>query len=338
MKRTARKMAAFFLYYSGLLWLLAEFKLRNRAVVLMYHRVLPTAEETFSHEGIIVSPRTFDMQMKFVREHFNPLTPDQFGQQLRVTGFRRRACLITFDDGWKDNHQHALPVLVRHSVPAIVFITTAFVGTETTFWQERLTRLLFNAARTRSFGVDVLRELECLDAGELPVEQAKRRVRDVVTSLKRREPEVVDRIVARLESAAERCSTAPESPGSDRFLTWTEVRELQGSKLVTIGSHAHTHRPLPILGYEGAMAEFSRSRETFQDHGIRAADMCAYPNGNVDSCVLDAARNSGFTLGFATGKGLASNADHPLQLPRINIHESSSGSNAEFLCRILGVV
>ena len=333
-----RRVLAAILYYSGLLWLLAEFRLRGKAPVLMYHRVLPAGADTFSHYGIIISPETFALQMQFLKRHFRLLTPEQFGAELTGPGFGRRSCLVTFDDGWQDNHRHALPVLKKFGIPTVVFVATAFVGTSNTFWQERLTRLLFMASRSTSFGDDVLRELDALDSRSMDDAAAEYRLRNLVTTLKLREPMIKERLIQRLEADARRAGLDASDLGEDRFLSWDEVRDLQKSGLVTVGSHAHTHTPLPTLGYAGAKIELARAQQELRDHGIPPTSICAYPNGNVDDAVAAAARDAGITLGFATGHGRVSNGDDPLRLRRINVHDRSSATRAEFLCLILGVL
>lgn len=333
-----RRVLAAILYHSGLLWLLAEFRLRRKAPVLMYHRVLPAGADTFSHYGIIVSPETFALQMQFLKRHFRLLTPEQFGAELTGSGFGRRSCLVTFDDGWQDNHRHALPVLKRYEIPIVAFVATAFIGTANTFWQERLTRLLFMASRSTLFGEDVLQELDALDSRSMDDAAAEYRLRNLVTTLKLREPIIKERLIQRLEADAKRAGLDGSDLGEDRFLSWDEVRDLQASGLVTIGSHAHTHTPLPTLGYAGAKVELARSQQELRDHGIRPTSICAYPNGNVDDAVAAAARDAGITLGFATGHGRVSNGDDPLRLRRINVHDRSTSTRAEFLCLILGVI
>lgn len=333
-----RRVLAAMLYYSGALWLLAEIRLRGKAAVLMYHRVLPRDANTFSHYGIIVSPESLARQMQFLKRHFRLLTPEKFGAELTGPGFGRRSCLITFDDGWQDNHRHALPVLKKLGIPTVVFVATAFVGTSNTFWQERLTRLLFMASRSPSFGDDVLRELDALDSRSMDDAAAEYRLRNLVTTLKLREPVIRERLIQRLEADAKRAGLDGSGLGDDRFLSWDEVRDLQDSGLVTVGSHAHTHTPLTSLGYEGAKAELVRAQQELRDHGIPPTSFCAYPNGNVDDAVAAAARDAGITLGFATGHGRVSNGDDPLRLRRINVHDRSSATRAEFLCLILGVL
>lgn len=336
LKPAIRRVLAYVLYYTGLLWLLAKFRLRGRAVVLMYHRVLPPAAASFSHEAIVVSPREFDLQMSFLRRHFQPLTPEQFSYELRNGTFRRRACLVTFDDGWKDNAEHALPVLRKHQVPALVFVATGYVGTDRTFWQERLTRLLFFATRS-SESANTLRELGLTSAVGLSDAVALATVRDAVTTMKQWEPGRVHELIQRLEDEVGRVPTA-RNLGDDTFLSWDDLRRLQQSGWVVVGSHAHSHRPLTRLGYDGACAEFTLSRAALATNGFCDVRTCAYPNGNVDTAVVRAATDSGFELGFATAHGFVRPGDDPMRLRRINIGSAGVGSRAEFLSRILQIL
>lgn len=338
LRHRVRRLLAYAFYYSGLLWLFAEFRLRGKAVVLMYHRVLPPGANTFSHEGIMISPQAFAAHMRFLSRHFRLLTPEQFGAELRGPGFGRRACLVTFDDGWHDNVQYALPILERHAIPAVVFITTDFIGTTKTFWQERLTRRLYHASRSMAYGDDVLRELNAADARSMTDVDARSRMRDVVTSLKAREPLVIERLLSRLETGAVREGSGNMDFGEDRFLSWDAVWKLQQSGFITIGSHSHSHTPLPSLGYAGAKLELGRSEQELQEHGIPASHICAYPNGMVNDSVTAAAKDAGFILGFATGNDRVRNGDDPLRLRRINVQEKSAATPAELLSLMLGVL
>ena len=113
-KRFLRNFIAHLLYYTGILNLLLNKRLKNKAVVLMYHRVLDKEDiaSSYSQTGIIVSKKTFSSQMQYFQKHFNAISLIETIQNLKFkTHFRSRSCLVTFDDGWKDNYQNAYPIL-----------------------------------------------------------------------------------------------------------------------------------------------------------------------------------------------------------------------------------
>ena len=92
---------------------------RRRAddvTILLYHRV-------GSGTGEIAMPaEDFDRQMAHLAEQERALTLDQ-----AIEG-NGGGVVVTFDDGYRDFHEHALPVLVRHRVPATLYLATGLVG------------------------------------------------------------------------------------------------------------------------------------------------------------------------------------------------------------------
>lgn len=336
LRRAVRRVVAYALYYSGFLWLYAALRLRRQAVVLMYHRVLPADADTFSHEGIIVSPEIFDMHMSFLARHFRALTLSQFKQELAASSFRGRACLVTFDDGWLDNLEHALPTLRKHDMPAVVFVATGYIGTGDTFWQERLTRLLCVAAAHPGRATDLLREAGLDRVAHANPDQVRRRAREFVTTLKSREPAAALQMIERLQAALNDIGEALD-PDVDRFMTWDDLHELRRSGLVTIGSHARSHSRLTTLGYKRARAELEASSRDLAEHGLTDVTACAYPNGDVNDPVEAAATDAGFELGFGTKPGLVAHSSEAMHLRRINIHESDARTRPEFFYRILGL-
>lgn len=106
--------------------------------ILFYHRVAPLRPGTSELE---VPPEVFARQMEtLVAAGYEVLplkdlparlgageSPGVSGQRPAARPRRRDAVAITFDDGYRDNLEAALPVLVRLGLPATVFVTTGFV-------------------------------------------------------------------------------------------------------------------------------------------------------------------------------------------------------------------
>ena len=73
LRRLVKLSIAHALYFSGVLDILLKIKLRNRAVVLTYHRVI--ADEMLgachSSHGIIVKKDVFDKHLEFIETNLN---------------------------------------------------------------------------------------------------------------------------------------------------------------------------------------------------------------------------------------------------------------------------
>lgn len=90
--------------------------------ILMYHRVSPTPV----YDQLTVTPERFARQMEYLRRHCRILGLAQAVDELRSSEFVRSGIVVTFDDGYRDNLEFALPILRRFEIPATIFVTTAF--------------------------------------------------------------------------------------------------------------------------------------------------------------------------------------------------------------------
>lgn len=338
MKQLFKRGLAYALYYSGFLWLYAAAKLRRRAVVLMYHRVLPAAADTFSEHSIVVSPHTFSRQMAFLRRHFRPLSLSALANLLAD---RQRppsmSCVVTFDDGWQDNFDYALPLLRQHDVPATIFVATSFIGTDRCFWQEVLTRRIVAAVNCGGEAAACVEQrlgptLDASNASELRLS-----VRAAVTKMKARPAEEVRGFSNALDQALARAGVDVSSLGADRFMSWEQVRKLTLEPGIDVGAHGCSHAPLTSLQPDCASQELRDSRSHIESVTGRHVPAIAYPNGDFDDAVVAGARQAGYSLGFTTRRGLVNGQEDPLKLRRINIHESANATMPEFLCTLVGI-
>jgi peptidoglycan/xylan/chitin deacetylase (PgdA/CDA1 family) len=284
---------------------------RSCAAVLAYHRVLPAeaARRDRVEPGMFVTPETFRRHLAALHRHFRVLPLRELVARLAARSpLPERSCAITFDDGWRDNHDHAWPALREAGMPATVFLVTDRVGTDGDFWPD-----------------EVARRVACLP----PERRAALGIRpapahELVAAWKELPEEARDRRLEALRDAT------PEVPAPPRaLLDWAEV-EAMARGGVDFESHAATHAILPGLSATRVRDELVRARATLRDRGLGAGALLAYPNGSCDATVADIARDVGHLAAFTTEPALAG-FSHPLhRLPRIGLHEDVSGSAAEF--------
>jgi peptidoglycan/xylan/chitin deacetylase (PgdA/CDA1 family) len=331
------------LHFSGMLQLLAAVRLRRKAVVLMYHRVLSKEDQgrSFSGAGMFVTPETFERHVRYLRRRFNPLTVGEFAEIVEEgRPFPPRACLVTFDDGWRDNLQQALPILERHRVPAAIFITSGVTGHTGGFWQECLLGLLYHAWQARvldeSLRKDLGADIAGLDAAD--PETARAMLREVVTRLKQRSRRDTETLMQRVAGALDSRGLAEPHSGMDRLMSWEEVRKLSESEVVTIGSHCVSHIPLTQLPAEAVRDELRKSRGDIEARVGVPVFALAFPNGDHDETACNEARACGYRLAFTTRSGAVSPGDDPFRLRRVSIHEGAAPTVSVLLSRLVGVL
>lgn len=103
--------------------------------VLLYHHVGPERPGTF--DGLTVSPAVFERQVRALARHgFKGICPQDWAHWLRDgEGLPNKPILITFDDGYADTAEYALPILRKYGFGAAVFVVTERLGATNT-WDE----------------------------------------------------------------------------------------------------------------------------------------------------------------------------------------------------------
>jgi len=322
-----------------------EIAIRNRAgkrfLILMYHRVVPRGRESDPMQaGMYVEPDTFEMHIRYLERHFQliPFSEKHFSSRFDGTSpYSRPACILTFDDGWRDFHAFAYPVLKRHNVPATVFIPTRYVGTEEWFWTDRLA-LLLTGVRTST-----KRERQGNGSGRAVSENIaslvgryEERLEAAIGMLKGLRDEEIDEILSELKEG----SAMESFPRCRAFLNWDEIREMKGSGLVSFGSHTHNHRILVHLEEEEIRNEMTLSREILLREGAVEPSFIpfCYPNGNANGRIVEMVRENGYHAAVSTDIGWNREGSTPFDLKRVPIHQDMTGTREMFACRVAGIL
>lgn len=204
-----------------------------------------------------------------------------------------RYALITFDDGYYNNHL-ALPILQHYGVPATFFISTYHVQANRAFWwdvvyRERLRQPLSPTAQQAEYAY--LKGL-C-------------------------HKEVDDYLRAQFGEAA----LHPVSD-LDRPFTPAELQAFARAPEVVLGNHTAHHAVLTNYEPAAARQELAECQQYLAQLTGRLPTAVAYPNGNCSPAVVAAAAHAGLRLGATVqaGKNYLPFAQHQvniLQLKRL---------------------
>ncbi|CUQ67378.1 putative Polysaccharide deacetylase [Candidatus Nitrospira inopinata] len=333
------------LYGLGLLQLWQRIVLRRRAVVLMYHRVL-TEEEmkvTGSHPAIVVKRETFAAQMEVISKRFKVLTIDEFVERMeRRIPFENSTCLVTFDDGWKDNYYNAFPILTRYRIPAVIFLPVNYIGEQRLFWQEALVHGLLAAIREvrkdpskASILREIIATLDLEEVLDLAGVDPRHCIIELMT-LKRKQfdPLDVDKVLSRIER--ELTINWDEASAIDGFLTWEQVAEM-AKEGVRFGGHGAEHYLLSQLSLDEARKDIEECTSVLTSRLKEQPVSFSYPRGYRTSQVVEFVKQSGYRVAFIANGGSVRCDDDRFTVQRINIFEEDTKTVPLFLARIVGL-
>ena len=93
----------------------------------MYHSVNPNYNK---ENRLVVSPATFQRQVRFLKEHrFNVLPLEVLADLIREKKkIPAKTIAIALDDGYRDNYTYAFPILRKYNLPAAIFLIVNEVG------------------------------------------------------------------------------------------------------------------------------------------------------------------------------------------------------------------
>ena len=207
-------------------------------IVLTYHRIRGS-DGTFG--GLPVD--VFAAQMRWLRDRCDVITPATLVERAGKPSRTRPAALVTFDDGYRNYHDLAYPVLESLGVPATVFVVTSLLDDGGLMWTEALQSAVVATRRDR---VTLPWSKESVALGDAAARGA------LVTKAKAHLKTLPDG--ERRDALAALGRELGEPPPPERqMLTWDEVRRTM--KLTTWGGHSHTHPIMSRLDSDAAERE-----------------------------------------------------------------------------------
>ena len=306
-------------------------------VVLMYHRVLPKDSPARKTEqpGMYVSPETLDLHLTQLKRRFELVHLDEWLRRAREDSpLPKLACAITFDDGWRDNYDFALPVLAKHNAPSTIFLVSSYVGTAQRFWPNRLMSLLHKAL-AESGSVDFPEPLRRIV--EPTVVRARRRgvllADDIDRAIQGAKGLNEERIRSLIEETEKSCRDCVETA---EILSRSDVARMAATGLVRFGSHTMTHLRLSgRIPPQQLEREIAGSRSELRGMCEQEIDLFCYPNGEVSPEALEWVRRN-YLGAVTTRRGWHNSGRDPHLIPRIGVHEDVSDTREDFLARVSG--
>jgi peptidoglycan/xylan/chitin deacetylase (PgdA/CDA1 family) len=278
---------------------------RSRLSILIYHRVLPQQDALFPEE---IDEQEFDDQIGLLKSCFNILPLDDAVRAIQEENLPERPACITFDDGYADNAEIAVPILQKHGLTATFFIATGFLDGGR-MWNDTVIELVRRAPgplidfSTMGFGTYEIAS----------VQQRQQAISSLLSKLKYLPMEL------RQAQVDAMCRLVRVTLPTDLMMTSEQIRTIHNMGM-GIGGHTANHPILAHISTTDARSEIANGKEALEAIIRAPVRLFAYPNGKPNQDYLPEhvamVRQIGFKAAVSTAWGVARGSSNLFELPR----------------------
>jgi peptidoglycan/xylan/chitin deacetylase (PgdA/CDA1 family) len=270
-----------------------------------------------------LSPRDLDRYLGHLAQCYTFVSLDEAIEGLAGRApMRPNSLVLTFDDGYRNNLSHALPILRKYGAPATIFVATGHVDRHEPFWFDRLDYALQHGlAEPRRFQVgSQVVQMSGRDRDDLAESYGRLRdlaKREMVDD--ERFHELMNSLSLELEmNGGTALADICDDDDWSAVATWEQIAKASGDGVI-FGSHTVKHIRLSYVSHETVRAQMEQSKRAIEQHVDQPCRYLAYPNGDFNEAVVAIAREVGYAAAVTIQEGLNKRGDDLLSLRRINL-------------------
>jgi len=283
--------------------------------ILLFHRILPERDPLWDP----IDPSLFERTLKYMQKNFHVITLDELLFEKNIHSSKPLAAL-TFDDGYRDFMDHAIPIMDAAKMKASMFLVTDCIDKGMPTWTYIVDHIFANSVKMEWTG---------FDPSGLPDEYRKMKwaTREEKVNYCRKFKQYIKWIPSTerdsiISSLLENFNDVQYPPGM--MMSWEEVRQVQAAGF-GIGSHSVTHPSLgTIRDVDNIRFELTESAGRIKtETGVNPA-IFSYPVGSYDERVKNIAREVGYKAALAVNYKMYDPAKQDLyEIPRIELYNES---------------
>lgn len=322
---------------------------QGKVLLLMYHRVLKDNDEIipFIQPGMYVAESVFKKQMAYLKKYHEIISLADMLVLLKESKVdnNKSYCIVTFDDGWRDNYLNAFPILKKYGIPSTIFLATDFIGTNHWFWHEKLTYLFMQRSK------DILKmpmeidsrynsgiKSDCLDAIYSAIKQnggkdAKEILDIIIERLKGYSQEDIENVLTKLYSKLDL-----SEPAERILLDWDEIKKMSDGG-ISFGSHTCKHHILTEITMTEVREELEESMLKLKKQDLTFVPVFCYPNGNYNEKIQETVRDCGYEAAVTTKFGYENiPCNDRFGIKRVGVHNDISSTIPLFTFHLSGLL
>jgi peptidoglycan/xylan/chitin deacetylase (PgdA/CDA1 family) len=285
-----------------------------KATILLFHRVNPVRDVLWDP----MAPELFEKIMQFVSKKFEVLSLNELCLEKPIT--KKPPLAITFDDGFRDYIDYALPVLKKYNFHSTIYVVTDCVDQNIPTWTYVMDYLFYHTKKL---------SLPQFDYGEDGAAFAvyNWQNKDEQIAYCRKFKQSLKKVSNTKRNAIMRSFIAgfdDVSVPKDLMLTWDELRSFKNEQ-IGIGSHSVSHPPLATIEDDLELErEIKMSGEIIKEHIGYFPASISYPVGSYSQRVKDASEKAGYKIGLALNQRSYNPQGQDLfDVPRLELYNDS---------------
>ena len=304
MKYFARSFIKYLIYnifYSFLLLLSVDKILRHFAkhkrLIITYHGVSLRNQNRINGRHLLSDQ--FEKHLIYLKKNFDVVSLETICEMKRknITAGRRTLAL-TFDDGFLNNLQVALPLLERYQLPATFFCCSINLEDETYIHPSDFLDLI-HAAVSDTVQVKINEKIFVKHEHNLICPEDGMTAYQFINSLSYHDWKMT-LLNLSMSYPRERITRGVDEEVYKLFNT-EHLRRIASSPIASVGSHCHSHVNIKMLSRNEMKEQFDNSEMLLEKYSGRPVNALAYPYGYYNKEAMELAIGQGYKYLFAAG-------------------------------------
>ena len=301
--------------------------------ILTYHRVLPIQESIcYPFQGMVMPRDTFEAQMSYLANSYVVLDFSQAIERLQNGNLPKKSVVVTFDDGYRDNYEYALPILKKYAIPAAFFVVTDALEQRIRLWWDEVAEAIRLLSLREPLTKEEMEQLPPWVGETLNRLSKKNRYQNVADELVHAMNDISlkDRLMIR-ESLL-RLINNDMSRIQDLMLTWEQVKEMHNSGM-SFEAHTRTHAFIDELPEDEARREVQDCVNSLKSNLNTSIRYFSYPRGRFTERLQPLLENAGIRAAVTTDQGQNRSGTNVFQLKRLDAGycRTSKGFDSDIL-------
>ena len=263
----------------------------NRRLIIMYHGV--SREKNFAINGRHLPSDEFEEHLKYFKRNFDILSLADLCDR-HESSQTRRSIALTFDDGYLNNVQNAIPLLLKYQIPATFFISTIGLTDQEYIHPSDYIDLICKST-SKSLYINGMRFQHTnghrTDSGKSAYSYINslnlQEFNQTLFTLKKNYP--VKNVLKGID------------PELYTLITSDTITEFASENLITAGSHSHDHVNLNMLSTEELDHQVGFSKRILESGTQKPVNSIAFPYGYFNEDVVARSLQHGYQYLLAGG-------------------------------------